>query len=178
MWVVSHVSRTYQRLLGMIFEEMSLGLVWDCPPRGDINLFRTQISYHGDFIFASFIMNPLEKAWSILSESARQLVQEDYQVFSEAETNAIDTSSIESQEQLGTIPASRHDSMAAQCTEVTSPFILKDLDGDIILAYYPNRIPQNLAETATKHMLPGHLSLSSSTSQLSFIWTIKTLNKV
>jgi hypothetical protein len=102
------------------------------------------------FIFASFVMNPPEKAWSILPESARQLVQEDYQVFSKAETNAIDTSDIESQEQLGTIPASQHDSMAAQCTEVTSPFILKDLDGDIILAYYPNRIPQNLAETANK----------------------------
>jgi len=91
-----------------------------------------------------------DKAWSILPESARQLVKEDYKVFSEAVTKAIDTSSIESQEQLCAIPASQHVSMAAQCTEVTRPFILKDLDGDIILAYYPNRIPQSLAETANK----------------------------
>jgi hypothetical protein len=95
-------------------------------------------------------MNQKANAWSVLPESARHLVKQDYKVFSEAETKAIDTSGIESQEQLRAIPASQHDSMAAQCTDVTSPFILKDLDGDTILAYYPNRIPQNLAETANK----------------------------
>ena len=108
-------------------------------------------------LFHPSIMNQIEiKALSILPQTAIDKIVADFKVFSEAETKALVITDIESPAQLREIELSQEAIMATECREITTPFVLKDQFGNILLGYYPGRIPRDAAETA-KNRLRGTL---------------------
>lgn len=92
------------------------------------------------------------RAVSKIAEEDYVSLEHNFKSLHGGEKMAIDTSKIETSEHIHAIPPSQEDVMAAECREITTPFILRDQHGRIILAYSPTRIPDFIASKTRKQL--------------------------
>jgi hypothetical protein len=86
----------------------------------------------------------IDQALGILPQESRNAVLEKLKDFSEIPTVILDIQSLESSRQLHTVRPSDEAQLATSCQEITSPYIIKNRAGEILLIYLPDFLDPSL----------------------------------
>jgi hypothetical protein len=98
----------------------------------------------------------MDQALGILPQALRNAVLNKLKDFSRIPTVILDIQSLESAHQLRTVRPSEEAQLATSCKEITSPYIIKNRAGDVLLIYLPDFLDLSLVREMANAL--GNLS--------------------